>query len=93
MYYVSGVLLCDNFYMVKIILKTSSKSMELIKLSVSMENFIKGKYEQHITLCDVTEPSFELTPSTVASCRDCEVCYLPQSLLKFFKQNLHTYHH
>jgi hypothetical protein len=62
--YVSGILLYDNFILMRRICATADASDELLKVWNALEAFLKGPYDDHAGKCCVTESVFCLTSSS-----------------------------
>jgi hypothetical protein len=64
--YVSGILLYDNFDMQQKIATTSNIPYELEKVITALEVFLKGGYDGHIDICNVTKKCFALSDKSLA---------------------------
>jgi hypothetical protein len=64
--YVSGILLYDNFDMLKKIATTSNMTDELETVITALEVFLKGSYDGHVHSCNVTHKYFALSEKSVA---------------------------
>lgn len=90
--YPSGVLLYDNFDLIRRVVQTSENADELMKLANSLEAFVKSSFEKHITKCDMTRTEFSLE-GTGLSGDACDICSLPHRVMEYFKSNVHPDHY
>ena len=90
--YASGILLYDNFDMIRRVVQKIKKTDDLIKLTNALEAFVKRIFEHHVTNCDITKTNFSLE-GTSLYCNACDVCALPHRVIKYLKDNVDPDHH
>lgn len=82
--YASGVLLYDNFVMIR--------KIAPIPLVDAMEAYLKGSYEKHLLTCAATNPdnAFDNTKTIIISC---DICSTVHKGMAYIKQSTDEIHH
>ena len=90
--YVSGILLYDNFTIIRQIVDYVENHNTLSTLVNSMEAFIMSKFESHIGSCHVTNPNFAFNLGVNEQCT-CNTCELPFRVMQYLKTQVQECHH
>jgi hypothetical protein len=90
--YASGVLLYDNFMMIRKIVSASEQAGNLISFVDAMEAYLKGNYEKHLLTCVATNPdnAFDENKTTTISC---DICSMVHKGMSHIKQSVDGIHH
>jgi hypothetical protein len=91
--YVSGILIYDNFILIRRICATADASDKLLKVLNALEAFLEGPYNDHAGKYCVTESVLCLTLSSSESYRSCAVCSFPARVIVMMKDGVDEIHH
>jgi hypothetical protein len=90
--HVSGLLVYDNFVLLRRICDTSD-NREKLKVPVdALETFLKGGYDAHVRNCCVTKADFGLSPRSNED-EICDVCSLPNKVIGCVRRIVDSKHH